>query len=52
VLSQREFEVLWLRFAEELSTEETARVAGLTKVHVKVIVFRARRQLLKIEKSS
>ena len=52
VLSQREFEVLWLRFAEELSTEETARVAGLTKVHVKVLVFRARRQLLKIEKSS
>jgi len=52
ILSQREFEVLWLRFAEELSTEETARVAGLTKVHVKVLVFRARRQLLKGVKSS
>lgn len=47
VLSQREFEVLWLRFGEELSTEETARAAGLTAANVKVIVFRARQQLLK-----
>jgi RNA polymerase sigma-70 factor (ECF subfamily) len=47
VLSQREFEVLWMRFAEELSTEETARATGLTTANVKVIVFRARQQLLK-----
>lgn len=46
-LSQREFEVLWLRCVEELSTEETARVAGLTQIHVKVILHRARRQMLK-----
>lgn len=49
VLSQREFEVLWLRFGEEMSVEETARVMGLTQVHVKVIVFRARKHLLKGE---
>jgi RNA polymerase sigma-70 factor (ECF subfamily) len=47
VLSQREFEVIWLRFAEEMSTEETARIVGLTQTHVKVLVFRARRALLK-----
>jgi RNA polymerase sigma-70 factor (ECF subfamily) len=47
VLSQREFEVIWLRFAEELSTEETAQATGLTVSNVKVIVFRARQQLLK-----
>ncbi len=47
VLSQREFEVLWLRFGEELSTEETARAVGLTVANVKVIVFRARQQLSK-----
>jgi RNA polymerase sigma-70 factor, ECF subfamily len=47
VLSPREFEVLWLRFGEELSTEETAQVVGLTQTHVKVLVFRARRALLK-----
>jgi RNA polymerase sigma-70 factor (ECF subfamily) len=46
-LSQREFEVLWLRFAEEMSTRETARVVGLTETHVKVLVFRARQALLK-----
>jgi RNA polymerase sigma-70 factor (ECF subfamily) len=47
VLSPREFDVLWLRFAEELSTEETAQAMGLTVPNVKVIVFRARQQLLK-----
>ncbi len=47
VLSAREFEVLWLRFGEELSTEETAQAMGLTVPNVKVIVFRARQQLLK-----
>ena len=52
VLSQREFEVLWLRFAEELSTEETARIAGLTQIHVKVLVHRARQHLLKGENKS
>lgn len=49
ILSAREFEVLWLRFAEELSTEETARIAGLTQTHVKVLVYRARQQLMKGE---
>lgn len=49
VLSRREFEVLWLRFAEEMSTEETARVIGLTQIHVKVLVHRARQHLLKGE---
>lgn len=47
LLSQREFEVLWLRFAEDMSTEETARVTGLTIAHVKVIVFRAKQTLQK-----
>jgi RNA polymerase sigma-70 factor, ECF subfamily len=50
VLSQREFEIIWLRFAEELSTEETAQATGLTVSNVKVIVFRARQQLLKGDK--
>lgn len=47
VLGQREFEVLWLRYGEDLSVQETARVVGLTQTHVKVLVFRARRTLLK-----
>jgi RNA polymerase sigma-70 factor (ECF subfamily) len=52
VLSQREFEVLWLRFGEELSTAETASVVGLTQIHVKVLVHRARQHLLKGEPPS
>jgi RNA polymerase sigma-70 factor (ECF subfamily) len=47
LLSQREFEVLWLRFGEDLSIEETAGVTGLTQTHIKVIVFRARKHLMK-----
>jgi RNA polymerase sigma-70 factor (ECF subfamily) len=49
ILSEREFEVLWLRFAEDMSVEETARITGLTKIHVKVLVHRARQRLLKGE---
>lgn len=49
ILGQREFEVMWLRFGEELSIEETARITGLTTVYVKVIVHRARQQMLKGE---
>lgn len=46
VLSRREFEVLWLRVAEDLSVKETAAVVGLTQIHVKVLMFRARRALV------
>jgi RNA polymerase sigma-70 factor, ECF subfamily len=46
VLAPLEFEVLWLRFGEELSVRETAGVVGLTETHVKVLVFRARRALI------
>jgi len=49
-LSEREFEIMWLRFAEELTTEETARVVGLAQIHVKVLVHRARQTRLKGEK--
>ena len=52
VLSAREYDVLWLRFGENLSTEETARAANLTVTNVKVIVFRARRRLLEIMRTS
>jgi RNA polymerase sigma-70 factor, ECF subfamily len=49
LLGRREFEALWLRFAEDLSTAETARVMGLTQIHIKVLVHRARQRLLKGE---
>lgn len=46
-LSEREYTVMWLRFAEERSIEEIARIAQLTKTNVKVLIFRARRRLTK-----
>ena len=46
-LPPREFEVLWLRYAENLSIRETAEVTCLTTPHVKILVFRARRRLLR-----
>ena len=49
ILPARDYEVLWLRIAEELSVEETAEATGLTRSNVKVIVFRARQQLMKGE---
>lgn len=49
LLPQRDFEVLWLRLGEDMSTEETATATGLTVAHVKVIVHRARQQLMKAE---
>jgi RNA polymerase sigma-70 factor, ECF subfamily len=52
ILSPREYEVMWLRFGEERSTEETARIIGLTRIHTKVIVHRARQRMLKGEVAS
>lgn len=45
-LSRREFEVLWLRFAENLSTAETSKITGLTQTYVKVLTHRARNHLM------
>ncbi len=47
LLPPRLYEILWLRFGEDLSTRETARVVGLTEIHVKVLLHRARQTLLK-----
>ncbi len=49
VLSPREFEIMWLRYAEDLSLEDTARIAGITKTHTKIIAFRARQRLIKLQ---
>jgi RNA polymerase sigma-70 factor (ECF subfamily) len=39
------YEALWLRYGEEFSVIQTARVMGLTTIHVKVILHRARKEL-------
>lgn len=42
VLPELQFQALWLRYAEDLSVADLARVLGKTSVHVKVLLFRAR----------
>jgi RNA polymerase sigma-70 factor, ECF subfamily len=44
-LKPRYYEALWFRYVEDFSVAETARVMGLTTLHVKVILHRARNEL-------
>ncbi len=47
VLSVRQYETLWLRFGEDLSTRETARVLGISRPLVKILIYRAKAKLRK-----
>lgn len=46
VLSASEYQVLWLRFGENLSTAEAAKAAGRTTTSIKTLIYRARQRLL------
>ena len=50
-LKPTQYEALWLRYAEGFSVAETARVIGLTVIHTKVILHRARKELARHLKS-
>ena len=45
ILSESQRMVLWLRYAEELSNKEIARVLGRSQISVRVTLFRAREAL-------
>jgi RNA polymerase sigma-70 factor, ECF subfamily len=44
-LGKIQFEVLWLHYAEQMEVAQIAQVLGKTRVHVKVLLFRARQVL-------
>jgi RNA polymerase sigma factor (sigma-70 family) len=44
-LSERQFTVLWLRYAESKSLSEISAVVDTTEANVKVMLFRARQRL-------
>jgi|GEM_PF-867342 len=44
-LPGRQFDAFWLRYAEEMPVRDIAGALGLTRVHVKVLLFRARTRL-------
>ncbi len=46
-LSCDQFHALWLRYVEEMDVREIARVLQKTSPHVKVLLFRARKKLLR-----
>lgn len=47
VLGESQFTAMWLRFAEDLSVEEIARVMCKTSVGVRVLLHRARIKMLR-----
>lgn len=47
VLEPRQRTALWLHYGEDLDARQIARVLGLTTVHVRVLLYRARRTLHK-----
>jgi RNA polymerase sigma-70 factor (ECF subfamily) len=46
-LDSRSCEILWLRIQEEMELPEIAKVMKLSRTHVKVLLHRARKSLLK-----
>ena len=45
LLPELQFQTLWLRYVEDMDVTRIATALGRTKTHVKVLLFRARRQL-------
>jgi RNA polymerase sigma-70 factor (ECF subfamily) len=44
-LPQIQFQALWLRYVEDMELEDVAKALGKTRIHVKVLLFRARQAL-------
>ena len=51
-LSDNQHQALWLRYAEDMSIKEIAKVMGISQVSVKVLLYRARTNLAKQLKNS
>jgi RNA polymerase sigma factor (sigma-70 family) len=46
VLSATQYEAMWLRYGREMPVREVAKAMRITKIHAKVLLYRARRRLL------
>jgi RNA polymerase sigma-70 factor (ECF subfamily) len=52
-LPKKEYEALWLRYAEDMSIKEIARVTKKSPITVRVLLYRARLKLAeKIDKNA
>ena len=45
VLKPAHYQVLWLRYAQDLSVKEIAAQTGNSAIHIRVLLYRARRRL-------
>jgi RNA polymerase sigma-70 factor (ECF subfamily) len=50
ILPPKQHAAMWLRYGRAMSVKEIARSMGISSVHVKVLLFRARRRLLASQK--
>jgi RNA polymerase sigma-70 factor, ECF subfamily len=46
-LPEKQFTAIWLRAQEDLSIKEIAQVMGLTRIHARVLLHRARQKLMR-----
>jgi len=47
-LSENQYQVLWLKYAEDMSVKEIAKVMGKSQISVKVLLYRARTDLAEL----
>lgn len=45
-LSENQYQALWLKYAEDMSIKEISRIMGKSQVGVKVLLYRARKNLV------
>jgi len=51
-LPEKQYDALWLRYAEDMSVKEISQVLGLTQIHIKVLLYRGRSQLAKLHQQT
>ena len=51
-LPEKQYDALWLRYAEDMSVKEISQVLGLTQIHVKVLLYRGRLRLAQLHKQT
>jgi len=49
-LPEKQYDALWLKYVEDAPVKEIARVLGITSTYVKVLLYRARMKLSKMQK--
>lgn len=46
VLEDRPYQALWLRYGEDMDIQQVAEILGVTRLHARVLLHRARRTIM------